>query len=222
MAELTIFIWGGKVINDLSTPQRFHHFPRVPLWMVWGFCVFIPDRKLTTDPRNDPIQVELSEQWIYWGYLQEHGWLKRWLPHRKAHLSLRESCDPGDGWGTCSLCRHFHWSVSFPQFWSSLGFLFFFKKLNKYLLLLPCFELPSSFRREEITIQHWGPNINTWAFGGHFVQTTTLVIISAGFLHLVFEWPNLQAYWDPSHDFHCKYSILPVSYSSPTLSPWLQ
>lgn len=72
--------------------------------------------------------------------------------------------------------------------------IFFKKKLHKYLLLLPCFELPSSFRREEITIQHWGPNLNTWAFGGHFVQTTTLFIISAGFLHLVFEWSNLQVY----------------------------
>lgn len=62
---------------------------------------------------------------------------------------------------------------------------------------------------------HWGPNLNTRAFGGHFVQTTTLFNISAGFLHFVFEWSNLQGYWDRSHHFHWKYSILPVSYSSP-------
>lgn len=186
-------------------------------------CVFIPDKKLTTDTRHDPTQVELSEQCIYWGYLQEHGWLKRWLPHRKAHFSLRESCDPGDIWGTCSLCWHFHCSESpSPSFGNFWGFYFLKKNFINifYFFLVLNFPLPSGGRK---SLYNTGDQTLTLGhLGGHFVQTTTLFIISAGFLHLVFEWSNLQVYWDPSHHFHCKYSILSVSYSSPTLSPWLQ
>lgn len=107
---LTINQKHSLIIASIFLISLSSHWKETRVWFIWqsvslpamtflrkmwtNVCLFIPGWTLVSDERHNS---SLMNQWIYWGYLQNHEWgvTHRSMSNSKSLASQKESTSPG-------------------------------------------------------------------------------------------------------------------------------